>query len=158
MMNLGDILDELRTQNASMAADSGNLLVKTKARGLQLSPVVQARLLADARKAYGDCVIRPDVETMAPSQADVLAQDAALLRADKSARAVFAIRAGQDPADTYSILAGLPLAIELAAGLGGERQPELAPAVAALAGWSAAHQNKARRRLRKDWDNFRGSC
>jgi inorganic triphosphatase YgiF len=50
------------------------------------------------------------------------------------------------------------VAVELAAGLGGQRQPELAPAVAALAGWSAAHQSKARRRLRKDWDNFRGSC
>lgn len=43
------------------------------------------------------------------------------------------------------------VAVALAEQLGGERQPELAPAVAALAGWSTALQEAARHHLPKDW-------
>ena len=42
-------------------------------------------------------------------------------------------------------------AVALAEQLGGERQPELAPAVAALAGWATARQAAARHYLSKDW-------
>ena len=41
--------------------------------------------------------------------------------------------------------------VALADQLGGERQPELAPAVAALAGWAAAQQAAARHYLIKAW-------
>ena len=43
------------------------------------------------------------------------------------------------------------VAVALAEQLGGERQPELAPAVAALAGWATAQQAAARHYLPKDW-------
>jgi CHAD domain-containing protein len=43
------------------------------------------------------------------------------------------------------------MAVTLAERLGGERKPELAPAVAALAGWSKAQQADARHHLKKDW-------
>jgi triphosphatase len=45
-------------------------------------------------------------------------------------------------------------AVALAERLGGTRQTELAPAVAALAGWAAAEQDAARRRLRRGWRKF----
>jgi hypothetical protein len=41
--------------------------------------------------------------------------------------------------------------VALADQLGGARQPELAPAVAALAGWATARQAAARQHLPKDW-------
>jgi CHAD domain-containing protein len=43
------------------------------------------------------------------------------------------------------------VAVQLADQLGGERQPELAPAVGALAGWATAKQAAARHHLPKDW-------
>jgi hypothetical protein len=43
------------------------------------------------------------------------------------------------------------VAVALADQLGGARQPELAPAVAALAGWATARQAAARQHLPKDW-------
>ena len=46
------------------------------------------------------------------------------------------------------------VAVALAERLGGDRRPELAPAVAALAGWASAQQDAAGRRLRRDWRKF----
>jgi inorganic triphosphatase YgiF len=43
------------------------------------------------------------------------------------------------------------VAIKLAEQLGGDRQPELAPAVAALAEWASDQQERARRKLPDDW-------
>jgi inorganic triphosphatase YgiF len=43
------------------------------------------------------------------------------------------------------------VAVALAEQLGGKRQPELAPAVAALADWAAARQSAACHHLPKDW-------
>ena len=43
------------------------------------------------------------------------------------------------------------VAVALAEQLGGERQPELAPAVAALASWASAQKAAARHQLPKDW-------
>jgi CHAD domain-containing protein len=43
------------------------------------------------------------------------------------------------------------VAVALAEQLGGERQPELAPAVAALAGWATAQRAAARHHLPKHW-------
>ncbi len=45
--------------------------------------------------------------------------------------------------------------VALAEQLGGERRAELAPAVAALAGWAADRQRKARRHIQEDWHAFR---
>jgi len=47
--------------------------------------------------------------------------------------------------------AGNPAAVALAEQLGGERQPELAPAVAALAVCATAQQAAARHHLPEDW-------
>jgi triphosphatase len=41
--------------------------------------------------------------------------------------------------------------LAMAKRLGGDRQPELVPAVAALAAWATARQDDARRCIRKDW-------
>jgi hypothetical protein len=68
---LSDILDELQKQNINMASDSGNLLIKAKAVGLLLSPAVETRLMAETRGAYGDCVVKPNLQTMGPSQEEV---------------------------------------------------------------------------------------
>jgi CHAD domain-containing protein len=46
------------------------------------------------------------------------------------------------------------VAVSLAERLGGNRQPELAPAVGALAAWAASRQAKARRQLGKEWSLF----
>jgi hypothetical protein len=46
------------------------------------------------------------------------------------------------------------VAVGLAEQLGGERKPELAPAVAALAEWAANHRNDIRRRIDADWDKL----
>jgi triphosphatase len=43
------------------------------------------------------------------------------------------------------------VAVALAEQLGGERPPELAPAVAALAEWAAAKQSHIRRQIEEDW-------
>ena len=45
--------------------------------------------------------------------------------------------------------------VALAERLGGERQPELAPAVATLAAWAARSQEKAHRRIQSDWHHFK---
>jgi len=47
------------------------------------------------------------------------------------------------------------VAVALAEQLGGEREPELAPAISALAEWSAGQQEKLRPRIEKDWDKLR---
>jgi triphosphatase len=47
------------------------------------------------------------------------------------------------------------VAVALAERLGGERRAELAPAVAALAGWAEARRERARRHLRQDWRAFK---
>ncbi len=50
------------------------------------------------------------------------------------------------------------MAVALAERLGGERRAELAaPAVAALAGWAEAGRERARRRLRRDWRDFKAT-
>ena len=49
------------------------------------------------------------------------------------------------------------VAVALAERLGGVRGAELAPAVAALAGWAEARRERARRRLRKDWRAFKAA-
>lgn len=46
------------------------------------------------------------------------------------------------------------VAVGLAEQLGGERKPELAPAVAALAEWAANQRNEIRRRIDEDWDKL----
>jgi hypothetical protein len=61
---LSDIVDELRTLNVAMAENSGELLMKAKTIGAQLPPAVELRLLAESRKTYGDCVIKPSPEIM----------------------------------------------------------------------------------------------
>jgi inorganic triphosphatase YgiF len=43
------------------------------------------------------------------------------------------------------------VAVALAEQLGGERKPELAPAVAALAEWSVSHRSALRQRIEEDW-------
>jgi inorganic triphosphatase YgiF len=47
------------------------------------------------------------------------------------------------------------VAIALAEELGGERKPELAPAVAVLAAWAERRRAKSRRQLRESWREFR---
>ena len=47
------------------------------------------------------------------------------------------------------------VALSLAEELGGERKPELAPAVAALGAWAERQRGKSRRRLRESWHDFR---
>lgn len=47
------------------------------------------------------------------------------------------------------------VAVALAERLGGDRRAELAPALAALAGWAAARQAVARQRLRDEWRAFK---
>jgi inorganic triphosphatase YgiF len=47
--------------------------------------------------------------------------------------------------------------VALAARLGGERQPELAPAVAALAAWAARRRDKAHRHIQRDWRHFKSA-
>lgn len=47
------------------------------------------------------------------------------------------------------------VAVGLAEQLGGDRQAELAPALAALAGWAAHRHARARRRLRDEWRAFK---
>ena len=47
--------------------------------------------------------------------------------------------------------------VALAERLGGERQPELAPAAAALAAWAARRQDKAHRYIQRDWHNFKST-
>jgi inorganic triphosphatase YgiF len=47
--------------------------------------------------------------------------------------------------------------VALAEQLGGERRAELAPAVAALAGWAANRRCKARRHIQKAWHTFRST-
>jgi CHAD domain-containing protein len=49
------------------------------------------------------------------------------------------------------------VAVALAEQLGGDRRTELAPAVAALAGWTADRQDEVRQRLRKDWTRFKAA-
>lgn len=46
------------------------------------------------------------------------------------------------------------VAVALAEQLGGERQPELAPAVSALAEWAANQRTEVRQRLEADWDKL----
>jgi inorganic triphosphatase YgiF len=50
------------------------------------------------------------------------------------------------------------VAIALAERLGGERQPELAPAISALAGWATSHRAKARHKIAQDWRDFKSRC
>ena len=50
------------------------------------------------------------------------------------------------------------MVLALAERLGGERQPELAPAVAALAAWAARSQDKAHRRIQSDWHHFKSAA
>ena len=49
------------------------------------------------------------------------------------------------------------VAVALAEQLGGERRAELAPAVAALAGWAADHRHKARHRIQEGWHTFKSA-
>ena len=46
------------------------------------------------------------------------------------------------------------VAVKLAEQLGGERQPELAPAVSALAEWTAGRRNKVRQHIENTWANL----
>lgn len=46
------------------------------------------------------------------------------------------------------------VAVALAEQLGGERKPELAPAVAALAEWAADQRSAIRQRIEEDWDKL----
>lgn len=47
------------------------------------------------------------------------------------------------------------VALSLAEELGGERKPELAPALAMLGAWAERQRGKSRRRLRASWQDFR---
>jgi hypothetical protein len=68
---LSDTIDQLQALNLAMAGDSGELLVKAKASGVQLSPAAEQQLLSEVRRAYGDCVVEPALGIMAPLQQHV---------------------------------------------------------------------------------------
>jgi hypothetical protein len=68
---ISDTIDQLQLHNFSMAGDSGELIAKSKASGVQLTRAAEQRLTADARKAYGDCVAEPDLRVLAPLQAHI---------------------------------------------------------------------------------------
>jgi hypothetical protein len=68
---LSDTIDELQALNFRMAGDSGELIVKSKASGVQLTRAAEQRLTAAARKAYGDCVAEPNLRVLAPLQGHV---------------------------------------------------------------------------------------
>jgi len=61
------------------------------------------------------------------------------------------LRRCKPPLKQLGALNDAVVAVALAEQLGGERRPELAPAVAALAVWATAQQAAARRHLAKDW-------
>lgn len=48
-------------------------------------------------------------------------------------------------------------AVAMAERLGGERQAELTPAIAAIAGWASVRQARFRRHLQKDWRTFKAT-
>ena len=73
----------------------------------------------------------------------------ALLFCHKQVKAY--LRRCKRPLKQLGALNDAVVAVALAEQLGGERQPELAPAVAALASWAMAHQAAARHYLPKDW-------
>lgn len=68
---VSDTIDQLQLLNMAMAGDSGELIVKSKASGVQLARAAEQRLMAQARKAYGDCVAEPDLRAVAPLQEPV---------------------------------------------------------------------------------------
>jgi hypothetical protein len=68
---VSDTIDQLQLHIFSMAGDSGELIAKSKASGVQLTRAAEQRLTAEARKAYGDCVAEPDVRVLAPLQEHV---------------------------------------------------------------------------------------
>jgi len=61
------------------------------------------------------------------------------------------LRRCKPPLKQLGALNDAVVAVALAEQLGGERRPELAPAVAALAVWATAQHAAARRHLAKDW-------
>ena len=72
---LSDTIDDLRAQNEDMVGDAADFLVLAKTHGEQLPPAVQQKLIADARQAYGDCVVKPNLDLVPASNQQVFSPE-----------------------------------------------------------------------------------
>jgi hypothetical protein len=61
---LSDIIDTLEIANRKTTGNSAAQIVFMKTNGLELPAAAEETALAEARRGYGDCVVRPDLHAM----------------------------------------------------------------------------------------------
>jgi hypothetical protein len=69
---VSDIIDDLKFLNRGITGEAYVLAQSTAQEGMRLTPAVQAQLLAETRKAYGACVVTPDLTALDKAQGQVL--------------------------------------------------------------------------------------